>query len=89
MFTIGERVRTRLLNPSGHTRLPGYLRGRAGRVEHVLGAVPFADRRAAGIAEATEVAYTVRFASADVWGSGAEAGSLCADLYESYLEACE
>jgi nitrile hydratase subunit beta len=90
MFAVGERVRTRVMNPPGHTRLPVYLRGRPGRIEHVLGALPFPDERAVGAVAATQTGYTVRFATADVWGGdGDPHGSICADLFESYLERCE
>ncbi|HEX3550415.1 MAG TPA: SH3-like domain-containing protein [Candidatus Elarobacter sp.] len=75
------------MNPRGHTRLPRYLTGRRGRVDAVLGALPYPDRRAAGAREARETAYTVRFAAYDVWGPDGDAGdSICADLFESYLE---
>ena len=88
MFAVGERVRTKLMNPGGHTRLPAYLRGRRGRIVWTLGTLPFSDRRAAGDAAAAEPAYTVCFDAADVWGADAEPGaSICADLFESYLEA--
>jgi nitrile hydratase len=87
MLAPGDRVRTRVMSPPGHTRLPLYLRGRAGVIEHVLGVLPFADARARGEFAATEFAYTVRFASADLWGADADPhGSVCADLYASYLE---
>ncbi|MDB5028815.1 MAG: Cobalt-containing nitrile hydratase subunit beta [Candidatus Eremiobacteraeota bacterium] len=90
MFAVGDRVRTRVANPAGHTRMPAYLRGRPGRIEHVLGTLPFSDERAAGVASAAQTAYTVRFATADVWGAdGDPRGSICADLFESYLEANE
>ncbi len=90
MFAPGDRVRTRLMNPGGHTRLPVYLRGRPGRIEHVLGTLAFPDLRAAGVPSATDVAYTVRFDTADVWGADGDArGNICADLFESYLEPCE
>ncbi|HTJ27709.1 MAG TPA: SH3-like domain-containing protein [Candidatus Limnocylindria bacterium] len=80
-------MRTRVMSPPGHTRLPLYLRGRAGRIEQVLGALPFADARARGERDATQPAYTVRFASADLWGADADPrGNVCADLFESYLE---
>jgi nitrile hydratase subunit beta len=87
MYRPGDRVRTRVMSPAGHTRLPLYLRGRAGTIEHVLGTMPLPDRRAHG--EVTmQSAYTVRFASADLWGADADPrGSVCADLFESYLEA--
>lgn len=87
MFQPGDRVCTRVMSPPGHTRLPLYLRGRQGRIERVLGSLPFADARARGDRGATELAYTVCFASADLWGADADPhGSVCADLYESYLE---
>jgi hypothetical protein len=90
MFAPGDRVRTRVMNPPGHTRLPSYLRGRPGRIERILGTLPFPDRRAAGERSATDVAYTVRFAAADIWGDDAEPnGMICADLFDAYLEACE
>ncbi|GAC1583947.1 MAG: hypothetical protein NVS3B7_19300 [Candidatus Elarobacter sp.] len=90
MFAIGDRVRTRVMNPTGHTRLPVYLRGRPGRIEYVLGTLPYPDPRAAGVVSATAVAYTVRFATSDVWGAdGDPGGSICADLFDSYLEAGE
>ncbi|HEY4439384.1 MAG TPA: SH3-like domain-containing protein [Candidatus Elarobacter sp.] len=88
MFAIGERVRTKLMNPPGHTRLPSYLRGRSGRIVWALGTLPFSDRRAAGDATAAQLAYTVCFDAADLWGADAEPRSqVCADLFESYLEA--
>jgi nitrile hydratase len=90
MFGVGDRVRTRLMNPAGHTRLPAYLRGCPGRIEHLLGTLPFSDRRAAGLSSAEEPAYTVRFSTRDVWGAGGDShGSICADLFEPYLEAAE
>lgn len=80
-------MRARVSNPAGHTRLPAYLGGRPGRIAHVLGTLPFPDRRAEGVVGATETAYTVRFACVDVWGvEGESHGSVCADLFESYLE---
>jgi nitrile hydratase len=85
VFAIGDRVRTRVMNPPGHTRLPAYLRGRPGRIDFVLGTLPFPDARAAGIVTAAQTAYTVRFATADVDPHG----SICADLFETYLERCE
>jgi nitrile hydratase subunit beta len=86
-FNLGDRVRTRLHNPGGHTRLPAYLRGRVGRIERVVGAFPFADERASGRADApSQTLYTVCFTGNDVWGDGAQAATISADLFESYLE---
>ncbi|HEY1977818.1 MAG TPA: SH3-like domain-containing protein [Candidatus Baltobacteraceae bacterium] len=85
-FNLGDRVRTRLNNPEGHTRLPAYLRGRTGRIERVIGAYPFADERALAGTAAVQTLYTVCFAGIDVWGDDAQAATISADLFESYLE---
>lgn len=88
MFTVGDRVRAKVMNPHGHTRLPAYLRGRPGSIVAILGTMPFSDARAAGDHTTAQTVYTVRFATEDVWGSDGDArGAVCADLFESYLEA--
>ena len=86
-FEPGDRVRTRNANPDGHTRLPAYLRAREGRIERALGAFPFPDERAAGRPDAPEhMLYTVRFEGDAVWDSTSQRLSICADLFEPYLE---
>jgi nitrile hydratase len=87
-FSSGDRVRTRRDNPSGHTRIPAYLRGRIGYVERVQGSFPFADERAAGLIGAVAVPlYTIRFEAGEIWGADAPGGTaVCADLFERYLE---
>ena len=47
-FKLGQRVRTRRTAAEHHTRLPGYVRGKRGVVERVLGAHVFADSHAQG-----------------------------------------
>ena len=86
-FEVGQAVRTRLMNPDGHTRIPVYLRGRSGRIEDVAGTFDLSDARAKGIRDVRERLYTVLFAARDVWGADADpTQTLAADLYESYLE---
>jgi hypothetical protein len=85
-FNLGDSVRTHLNDPAGHTRLPAYLRGRVGRIERIVGAFPFADERASGRAAAPQTLYTVTFIGRDVWGVDAQAATISADLFESYLE---
>ena len=86
-YSVGDGVRTRLMNPDGHTRLPVYLRGRRGRIETVHAAFPFSDARARGDATARETIYSVLFEARDVWGDDAPRGeTVVADLFESYLE---
>jgi nitrile hydratase beta subunit len=87
-FTVGDRVRTRGDTVPHHTRLPGYARGRAGRIEHVRGVHVFADAHAQGLGEAPQWLYTVAFTGRELWGDDADAGlTVAIDAWEPYLEA--
>jgi nitrile hydratase len=87
LFQVGERVRAKLMNPAGHTRLPRYLRGRVGRIERIHGAHVLPDANAAGMGENPRWLYSVSFAAIDVWGAEARPGDeILADLWEPYLE---
>jgi nitrile hydratase len=87
MFEPGERVRTRVMNPDGHTRIPVYLRGRPGSIVRCAGVFRLSDAVVAGHPEVEEPLYTVMFSARDLWGTDADGSqSLAADLYESYLE---
>jgi nitrile hydratase len=86
-FTVGMPVRTRQGEVPHHTRLPGYARGKRGRVERVLGAHVFADAHAQGLGEQPQWLYTVVFAGRELWGAEAALGlSVSIDAWESYLE---
>lgn len=86
LFEIGDRVRAKVMNPAGHTRLPRYLRGRAGRIVRVFGAHVFPDRNAHGLGEDPQWLYSVAFAATEVWGPQARRGDeVLADLWEPYL----
>jgi nitrile hydratase len=86
-FRAGEAVRARNLHPTGHTRLPRYVRGRAGVVERWHGAHVFPDSHAHGAGEDPRHLYTVRFAARELWGPDAmENDSVSLDLWEPYLE---
>ena len=65
-FALGATVRCRLDGGLGHTRLPGYVRGRAGVIHAHHGGHVFADASARG-EERGEPLYTVSFASPDLW----------------------
>lgn len=85
-FALGERVRCRLAGGSGHTRLPQYVRGRAGEVHSHHGGHVLADASARG-EKRGEHLYTVGFASADLWPEAQGSGDrVFVDLWESYLE---
>jgi nitrile hydratase beta subunit len=86
-FAVGERVRTAVMHPAGHTRLPRYARGKRGVIEAVNGAHVFPDSNAHGKGEAPQWLYTVVFEAAEIWGRDAEPGQrLSVDAWESYLE---
>jgi nitrile hydratase subunit beta len=89
-FRAGDCVRTRAVNPEGHTRLPRYLCGCKGTIEMVHGVYPLPDDRARGVSLASckkEALYTVIFDGGEVWRErGAEPLSVLADLWDSYLE---
>jgi nitrile hydratase subunit beta len=87
-FAVGDRVRACNLHPTGHTRLPRYVRGRVGMVELVHGCHVFADSSAAGAGEHPQWLYTVRFTGSELWGPDGDPDSeVSVDAWEPYLEA--
>jgi Nitrile hydratase beta subunit len=83
-FRPGARVRTRSLDPDGHTRLPRYARGAVGEVVERAGAHPLADDRARCRPSEPRTVYHVRFAAADLFGGGDH--DVTVELWEDYLE---
>ena len=57
LFRAGEAVRSRNLNPPGHTRLPGYVRGRLGRIDGVYPGFVFPDTSAHGQGDSHDHAH--------------------------------
>ena len=86
-FAPGDRVRTRAVDPAGHTRLPRYARGAVGVVVEPAGRHPLADDRARGLAPEPQSVYHVRFAAADLFGAGDH--SVTVELWEDYLTPIE
>jgi nitrile hydratase len=87
LFSVGARVRARNLHPTGHTRLPRYVRGRTGVVERCHGAHVLPDSHAHGHGEDPRPLYTVRFSAQELWGpDAAPRDSVSLDLWEPYLE---
>jgi nitrile hydratase subunit beta len=87
-FSVGEWVRTNAGAPQHHTRLPGYARGKRGRVERVHGAHVFPDAHAQGLGEQPQWLYTVAFDAQELWGEAAPADRsvVSVDAWEPYLE---
>ena len=82
-YAVGDRVRARAGDPDHHTRVPRYVRGHAGEVVALLENWGLPDASAAGTKK-PEPCYAVRFAAADLFGSGDH--TVTVDLWESYLE---
>jgi nitrile hydratase subunit beta len=85
-FSVGERVRAKDSSPSGHTRLPAYLRGHTGVVDLIQPAGVLPDTNAHFQGENPQYVYTVRFDSRELWGSDADPFAVTVEMYESYLE---
>jgi len=86
-FGPGQAVRTRNMNPLGHTRLPRYARGRAGSIDRVHGVFVFPDTNALYQGENPQHLYSVKFSARELWGeAAAPQDHVYIDLWESYLE---
>ena len=87
-FSSGDRVRSRNIHPTGHTRLPRYVRDKYGTVTDFYGIYNLQDAELpAGCATRQQPLYAVRFDAAELWGSAAETKSaVYLDMWESYLE---
>jgi nitrile hydratase subunit beta len=87
LFHEGDAVRCRNINPTGHTRLPRYVRGHAGEIVAWHDAHVFPDANSKGQGEDPRHLYTVRFTARELWGEAANPrDSVCLDLWEPYLE---
>lgn len=86
-FVQGDEVTTLTYGKGGHTRLPQYARGRAGRIEAFRGHHVLPDTNMAGDGPA-EPLYCVSFLAADLWGEEASGRTdrVYLDLWESYFE---
>jgi nitrile hydratase beta subunit len=86
-FDVGQRVRTRVINPTGHTRLPRYARGKFGTIHRDHGVYVFPDTNAHFHGEKPQHVYSVRFPARELWGEQANAhDAVHLDLWDDYLE---
>jgi len=86
-FKVRQHVRARNINPTGHTRLPRYVRGKAGVIVRDHGVYLFPDSNAHAQGEKRQHVYSVRFAATELWGDNASGrDSVHLDLWDDYLE---
>ena len=87
LFEVSQRVRARNINPTGHTRLPRYARGKTGVIVRDHGVYLLPDSNAHFEGEKRQHVYSVRFAARELWGAGASPrDSVHLDLWDDYLE---
>jgi nitrile hydratase beta subunit len=86
LFAVGDRVRTRMIHPPTHTRLPRYVRGHVGTIEMLHGVHVFPDSNSLG-QENPQWLYTVSFDGRELWGADGDASvKTSVDAWESYLD---
>jgi nitrile hydratase len=86
-FKVGDRVLARNINPTTHTRLPRYARGRTGTIVRDHGVYAFPDTSAHEQGEKRQHVYAVRFTARELWGAAASPrDSVHLDLFDDYLE---
>jgi len=86
-FQIGQHVRARNINPVTHTRLPRYVRGKAGTIERDRGVATLPDTNVYGLGEKPQHVYSVRFSARELWGDQAAAqDAVYVELWDDYLE---
>jgi nitrile hydratase len=86
-FTVRQRVRARTITPTGHTRLPRYVRGKTGVIVRDHGVYLFPDTNAHSQGEKRQHVYSVRFAATELWGTSASPrDAVYLDLWDDYLE---
>ena len=87
-FQTGDRVKVRGQSTAGHTRLPGYVRGKNGIVQRIYGIHKFQDVSPDGTSlGGPQPLYSICFEAFELWGASAGANeTVYIDLWESYLQ---
>lgn len=86
-FRLGDRVVVRNMHPSGHTRVPRYVRGKTGVVDRDHGVFVFPDTSAHGQGDKPQHVYSVRFHAQELWGpSASQRETLYIDLWDDYMD---
>jgi nitrile hydratase len=86
-FAVGATELFRDVHPTGHTRVPRYVRGSRGVVVHVAPPFPFPDDVAHGRPAHRQHTYHVWFEARALWGDAGAGDQVVVDLWDGYLEA--
>ncbi|WP_250959349.1 SH3-like domain-containing protein [Rhizobium sp. CG5] len=86
-FKVGDKVRAKNINPTTHTRLPRYVRGKVGTILMDHGVFVTPDTVAHGLGEHPQHLYNVVFHGDELWGGNASGkDTVSIDLWDDYLE---
>lgn len=86
-FAANDRVTVRDIHPTGHTRVPRYVRGKTGHIVQSTPEFEFPDLAGHAKPAHKEPTYLVEFAAAELWPNAGETReSVVIDLWESYLD---
>jgi len=86
-YKMGAPVKARNFNPMTHTRLPRYVRGKAGTVVRQHGTYVFPDTDEYNLGENPNHVYCVKFSARELWGKEASPKDFVyVDLWEKYLD---
>ncbi len=86
-FAVGDQVRIKNLHPQGHTRLPRYVRGRAGVIDSYRGSFVFPDTEAHGRGENAPHVHSVKLSARELWGEDApEKQYLYIDIWDDCMD---
>lgn len=89
-FKVGDRIRTKNINPPTHTRLPRYARDKRGVIERDHGVFIFPDTHSQNWDKKPQHVYSVRFAMQELWGEDAPPrDTVMIDLWDDYMERGE
>ncbi|MEP0961371.1 MAG: SH3-like domain-containing protein [Roseobacter sp.] len=88
MFSVGDAVEMKNINPVTHTRLPRYVRGKKGLVERDHGVFAFPDTGAHGQGHKAQHVYSVKFSFQELWGEDYPSNIyLYIDMFDDYMRA--
>lgn len=84
-------MRAKNVNPTTHTRLPRYVRGKIGRIATDHGVFITPDTAAHGLGEHPQHVYSVSFTALELWGSRARTTftSICGTTIWRKHEHCD
>lgn len=85
-FKVGDIVQMKNINPSTHTRLARYVRGKTGVVNTHHGVFHFNDLIAQH-KEGHQNCYSVKFTMQELWGEGySTTDYLYIDMFDDYMD---